>query len=540
MLEKRSEKTRMKDRREWRARIICYTLVLCALLFIGACGAAKETPPSSQAATDPGTTARRADASATVESTSPSSGKTASDGESQAVDFSFVLDLFFDGKVIGTRSESGLVVDYVHDRFDAVQEAFESLDLPVDLQRDLVYPQVTFDTEDARSFNELIQSEVKTLAKSWSDILGLDPSMLSQYREDVYENGFAYEDYGVIETEKYLSIIRLHAFTMNGFERPVYDAETYVFDKRTGELLKDRDIINLAADGENGVYESLQDLYSDLAMDRADLDRTVYSYYNTEYLRDYFDARAGAKKITGEEGYFFGGITSYYVDADGEPRVLINFRTHFPDLDFFPRPQDIDKYDWYTNCVADVRLSDLKGEKTKRENELFGIMSNEFGLSQDAVAFIAYIGEGDLRTAYIFQELVDRYHLDIGEIGMSYGVSSSFEENENAMMRSVYLVIPKYVNTLSWVDRFEARGIAILGLKQDEDNPQTISIHDGERLIELSVPIRYDEKSSDLTTDGIIDFTIMFEPCSVPPSEIDELEFRQEIEDFLYPIRVYG
>ncbi|MDO4754360.1 MAG: hypothetical protein Q4A41_05085, partial [Bacillota bacterium] len=352
----------------WNRKVGIMVLFACLLATFVACGGEKQKETS--VVSDSGSSSHSSESSVASSSEADSS-TTESVPMGTSIDKSEYIMNLFGGRVLGNKG-SGLVYDLDTDIHAVGQKIFDELKIPVNLKQDYVFPQLTFDTEDAKNFNEFIKMLSNDILGNWEE--GQN-TYFESIKDDILQNGFGYLKYGVVESEKFLSVIIVHAYTYEDYRRPDYTMSAYVFEKDTGRYVSARELIDMAkAENQDRLYAGLADVFGRFIVDYTSVNQSLAARYAT-YLYALWDSvqHSAPGFVLNPMSFALGSISDavLYVDESGIPRIAIPYNDYFfydSGGRFEAAKKDLEKYTWYNETVVDIPLADLKEEEI-RESE---------------------------------------------------------------------------------------------------------------------------------------------------------------------------
>lgn len=511
--------------------------IIALSVFSVSCGEKKQETAGSTS--DPVSTSEPSVTSSeqSVTSSEQSTTSTSTAGEVGAyIDKSEYVMNLFDGKVMGKNGKSGLVYDLELEEYESVQKLFDDAELSFDLKKDLVYPQVVFDSEDGRKFNEYIRENTLAMFENWSSVL-IDT--LSSMRENFEKNGYLYSKYGVIEGEKYLSIILVNAYTFMDYTSPGYFINSYVFEKETGRLITPVELIQMSSeDNSDLAYEGIAELFRSLVVDEVLNEDSCFNF--DHFLFIFWNHVQGLVKPFDTESTFSDvgniGDLCLYLDEKGEPHVLLPCNDYLYGIHDMPEHHKVSedklkKYTWYNGKIVDVPLREILVQDLV-EDRLYNSMREHFGIADTPDVLIAYIGAADDYTMRTFQRFVDLFEIDylISDMLIHRNI-----ESEEFSPRSVYLVIPRYRNSVIETMYTYVSGFSVVSIDQNEKERMPITIRYGKKTMVIHQPVDYRIGEDKIEQDGVYDFTDELLPFDDPT-----VESRPEIEEFFSSIRTRG
>lgn len=507
---------------------------IIALTFFGvSCGEKRETTALSSPTSD-----FAAASESSAESSVQTSSSTLTTDEGVAglpIDKSeFVMNLF-EGKVLGIKGGSGLVYDLEVVEYEGVQKLFDDAELPIDIKNDFVYPQVAFDSEDGKKFNDNIRNDAQAFIENMSSSF---IETLTAMREDIEKNGYLRITYGVIEGEKYLSIILVDAYTYKDYKSPEYFFNCYVFEKETGRMISPVELIQMAfEDNRELAYEGVAKLFRSLVVEEVSNEDSNFEFDRFLY-RLWYQVQGEANAF-GSEISDIGNISNLciYMDENDEPKVLFACNDYFYGLVYDMEGhhkisrEKLEKYTWYNEKVVDVPLRELIPQHPE-EDRLYQSAREHFGIADTPDVLVAYIGGADDYTVRTFQRFVDLFEIDYYICDMLIHRNTG---SEDYSPRSVYLVIPRYRNALVETMHIYGSGFSVVSVDQNERDRMPITIRYGEKTLIIHQPVDYRIGEDRIEQDGVYDFTDQLVPFDDPT-----VELRPEVEEYFDPIRTRG
>lgn len=467
------------------------------------------------------------------DSSSVTSSVTLSAADGGYVDKSEYIMNLFGGEVMGNKGSSGLVYDLDFEEYDKTQKIIDKGGFPFDVRKDYIFPQVTFDSEDGRKFNEHIQEYANTMLHEWSDDL---VEYLQHVKDVVLANGFRYVKYGVIESEKYLSMIVVSAYTDTDYTKLTYVIDSYVFEKETGRFVSFKELMDKVSPGGAGLlYDGIANFCRFVV--KGEKEQDIGFYYHLNYILGSFlddiqdDNQGDITSFFNDPNRNIG--ISFYVDASGEPRVLFSrdfFVTMLEEGNFEPVEKTA-QYTCYNGKVFDVPLLNLQS-KEPSESKLYHSVRERFGIQETPDVLLAYIGIADDYTVRAFQTFVDLFEVQYQLCDLA--TYENYESKEYAP-RSVYLVIPRYQNAVTKVSVNHTSGFAVISVNQNENALMPFCTKFGEKEIMIHQPVEYHIGESRIEQEDVYDFTDALFQLDDPKAEV-----REEIEIFFSSVRTMG
>lgn len=563
-------------------------ILLLSLLFATGCagGTTGETGGGAGGGTDSGMSGAGGESvtsNSSTDSENPQEGGVSPEKFLEIKDRSDKLTSLFNGELFGRKGSSGSVYDLSHSYFDSFEKLAERAGLKGDAYRSRVYPQLSWSSEDAKRFNAAMEGRAKIHGNSFDRML---ENQLSPFEnpEQIAENGYVYENYGVIETDRYLSIICGAAYTLYDSDVPEYEIEAFVFDKKSGNLVSEEELFRLAGmDAEAFIafkehfwevqlhqssgFEHLfyrLEMRNNLALLYRDLripDAEEFDFFQfSEAMRDPFEPRMLVELR----------CPQMYVDGAGDVRMVMpmsGFGTNDKDgetggnsgtggnaetggntgsggnagdagnaeavqdkgLDF------VSDYDLYCSQVLDVRLKDsvIKGEKAT-ESELYRRVRDIYGIEEEPAVLIAFLGCADDITLKLFQRFSERLEIPVKETRLAVVK----QDSEDVFMRSVYLVIPKYRNAPVGVDvagyKDGSMGFSVYSVDTKRGDAVRFLVKTPNASVRFDAPDVYDRGMRYFEGADVYDFTDRLESAEEVP------EIREEVEFFFEWVRTYG
>lgn len=463
-------------------------------------------------------------------------------GNMPVLDKSILTDLLGDF-IGGSKPSNGLVYDLEHDYFEYMRQVISQSGSDWDFYEAKKYPQVAIESADAEAFNLLMQKRAKFAGEAYDFIkngeMELNDANLMILLDYIKE----YEDYTVIESEEYLSIIcgycskfaYDHDMDVEA-SMPEYAFDAYVFEKKSGRLLHNFDVVHLAeSSGEIAV--------SDLVPSVEVFFDSIYpgNNYCLSLVLDGFWSMMSVMKMDDAfdpdlikyESLYSNLLPAFYVGANGEVRLLAA-ATNYGALS----KEILNSCRWYKGEVADVGFAELPAT-ARVESDLYGAVKQMYGIETDALALVAYIGYADDLTLAKFQNFVDELGVSVDDFLPLNRLNYS-DESVN-YLRSVYIVIPKYkyakVSVETGGDFLSGCvGAAVVCIDQSENMRIPVLVHyfqEGENMDAL--PYDYRASGEKLGYEYIYDMTEYLESPDIKASEI-----REEIEEFFRWVRTRG
>lgn len=435
----------------------------------------------------------------------------------------------FGGDLIG-KNRSEMVYDLEHRYFENLIRIYANQGIQYDPYRVRKFPQVRFETEDAKAFNEMSVQLLAQEESMYASVLTAEVRLSEEERRHFAENGGVCENYGVIEGEKYLSVILVQASPLGDWKNPVYYLESYIFDKETGNLLTEEEIVR-SVDEDGILVHEMAKLFRHI--NRSMMENYAFIPFNhvfSEFLKETWHTLFPEKEWQGGAGPFWGERRgfSFYADEDGEFRLL--------HVALEPKESDFGLYKWHANRILDYSLKDLASGALKidepEESELYFAVKEKFGISEDRDILIANIGIGDDLSVRKFQKFVDDFAVSLGGNGVLRDISY-----EGSDWRDVYILIPRYRYAVTCVgtnyDEMCGIGFAVIGVDQSEDKKAEIKVLYRSQAWDLELPVRYDEgETGQFGESEVYDFSDRLTPTEEP--------IRDEIEEFLFSVRTFG
>ncbi len=179
------------------------------------------------------------------------------------------------GGIIGSRDSSGIVYNLEKTYFKNA-EIFEKAGH--DIYSDAKFPQIKAQTETAKLFN----SHIRETALRESENMYRDIAQAIENNLYDADTGWVYYDYGVIESDKYLSIIMARSDSFYKLQ-PFISIETYIFDKQTEEFVPFDQVVSDFGIDIGDFLSKLENLFAE-----NNIDLKIYeNYFYREKYKDY-------------------------------------------------------------------------------------------------------------------------------------------------------------------------------------------------------------------------------------------------------------
>lgn len=430
--------------------------------------------------------------------------------------------LFADGRrmfpgVDMDREEPGHYSEWVSDMsddyLDEVKEIYGARGLDVDPADNLKYPYVYFESEDAAAFNALMQERAVTAATMLNPAYNVNSEEHEEsWMRALVKGGGIFSNYFVRESEDYLSIVLLECICTDPYQlQPsyYYKALAYVFEKETGRLLSDVDVLRHAESDD--ILDRLESYYteSDIAFSMDSVERADYM---SSLWRSFYGLDFSYEDVYRENR----GYWQFYLDEEGELRMLI--------VDRYPAagPGISDNFD---DKLVDISEKDLEEIPLTDyvENRIFLQAADWYDIEDEDV-FIAYLGNGvSENTLLKLQGLLDKLGL-LASRDTNMLLVDQFNEDSDLESIQYFAVIPRNLRAVVGYQKGDDVYIGNTGFvifaAEIKDGDVGIVIKDREKQYVIEIdPADFTEGVRG--SDAFFDATDVIEPAPYRSEDLD-------------------
>ncbi len=407
--------------------------IVTAVLLLTGCGVSvQDTSSTSQAAL-----------SHTAETSEQSTSSPLSAEEFQSAALGRIL-----GGLIEIRNTSDLVFDLESEDYEKLKTVLQEAGLDHEKVIRHRYPQLKLQSEDAAKFNQCMKMRSHEDLERLQYLSSLGGSDYDSYIEDAGSLGIEYADYGISESDEYLSIVCAKAypavFLAGGAS---YFVDAYVFDKNTGEYLNFAKLFERIGSGATNEGSAAKKLPIKVEELVSALEYLPYLYSNTdsfkefsgEIFRDHYSDYLLAlwEKIDSNDipmsSIELATAPSFYLDSENNVRVIYAYTAMARGEEFAGQNEDASLID-----VLDLPVSKLVIPDTQISST-FKKACNISSFDEEPLAMAAYLGCGGEETLQKLQGILNSLDITTNDLKMiSYYTAAQPDYTD------FYMIIPKY------------------------------------------------------------------------------------------------